>query len=76
MINFVISVKLYAKMHFLLESLKTYIFHQSHFIYVLLKKHRNKLLLATDGYSFMFNTFISEVNNTGFFVLVIHPLDG
>ena len=62
-------------MHFPQDPQKDYIFHPNHFLYALPKKPRNKLLLVTRDYYFiyMFKTFFSKVNNKGFF-LVIRPL--
>ena len=67
-INFVISVKLYYKKHFLQRSLKAYIFYAIRFLYVLQKKSWNKLWMGTHYFYFGFNTFFSQVNNN-FFLL-------
>ena len=62
------------KMHFLQDPLKAYIFYPNRFSTFYRKiKPRNKYLLATHDYYFLFKTFFSQVNNKGFF-LVIHPL--
>ena len=63
-----------AKMYFPQDPLKAYIFYPSSFLYVWPKKPRNKYLLVTIYYYFMFKTFFSQVNKRRFF-LVIHPLD-
>ena len=58
-INFVLSVKLFAKMNFLQYPLKAYIFYPNRFLYVLPKTPRNKLLLAIHDYYFMIEMFLS-----------------
>ena len=60
-------MKLCVKMHFLQDPLKAYILYLNNFIYVLPKKTRNKHLLATHDYYFLFKTFFSQVNNKGYF---------
>ena len=55
-------------MHFLQDPLKAYIFYPNRFLYVLQIKPRNKHLLATRDYYFMFKTFFSQVNNKDFFL--------
>ena len=67
-INFVLSVKLSAKVHFLQEPLKAYIFYRNNLLFVLQKKPRNKHLQATQDYFFTFKMFFSQVNNKGFFI--------
>ena len=73
MINFVLSVKLWVKMHFLPDPVKAYIFYPNRFLYVLSKKPRNEHLHVTHDYYFVNKTFFSQMNDKRFF-LVIHPL--
>ena len=67
MINFVLAVKLKAKMHFFQDPQKPIFSTQIILFTFYRKKLRNKYLLATHDYYFMFKTFFSQVNNKGFF---------
>ena len=66
-INFVLSEKLWVKMHVLQDPIKAYIFYPDRFLNVLPKKTRNKHLLATHGYYLLFKTFFFQMNNKDFF---------
>ena len=72
-INFVLSVKLRVKMHFLQDHPEACIFYLNRFIFILPKKSRNIHLLAIHDYYFFIKTFLSQVNNKEIF-WVIHPL--
>ena len=52
-------MKLQAKMHFLQDPMKAYIFYLNRFFYVFTVKPRNKILLATHDYYFMFKMLFS-----------------
>ena len=71
-------MKVWVKMHFLQDPPKGYIFCPNSFLYALPKKPRNlarnKELLATHDFYFIFKAFFSQMNNKGFF-LVIDPLN-
>ena len=73
-INFVLSLKLKAKIHFLQDPQNPIFSTQIIFFTFYRKKLRNKYLPATNDYYFIFKTFFSQVNNKGLF-LVIHPLN-
>ena len=55
---------------------KAYIWNENLFLYVLQKKHRSELLLATHAYYFLFNTILSQMNNIFLRWLVPSTLSG
>ena len=71
-ISFVLSVKLWVKIHFLQDPLKAHIFYQTRFLYGLPKNPEINICWQLMIIIFLFKTFFSLVNNKVFFV--IHPL--